>query len=176
MCDTNFNQSEEDFLLSCVHEVIKVWSNHGRANLNISVKNGHAVVQLGFQLGEPRQQHVQPQQPAPPQVYKFKSPAKQEKDRARAAAHRSRILHQVLPSPVKSNHITPAPSSPTLTADSAAPLPAPAITLAASASPLPTTSAGSAAPLPRQMIFQLCQLSHPLHRSSQRKKNQTRKL
>ena len=49
-----FNQTEEDFLLSCVQEVFKVWSSHGKADLNISVNNGQAAVHLDFQLREPK--------------------------------------------------------------------------------------------------------------------------
>ena len=70
MCEVPFNQSEEAFLLSCVQEVIQVWSSQGQANLNLSVKDGHAAVHLGFHLGGPRQAHVHVQHPIQPQPQK----------------------------------------------------------------------------------------------------------
>ena len=93
MYEIPFSLSEEAFLLSCVQEVIKVWSSHGQANLNLSVKDGHAAVHLGFQLGNPRDAHVLAQQPDQPQ-YKYKSPARKEKDRIRATAHHQSKLHE----------------------------------------------------------------------------------
>ena len=86
--------SEEAFLLSCVQEVIKVWSSHGQANLNLSVKDGHAAVHLSFKLGSPREAHVPEPSPEQPQCNKYKCSAKKEKDRIRAAAHQQSKLQQ----------------------------------------------------------------------------------
>ena len=99
MFEIPFNLSEKAFLLSCVQEVIQVWSSHGQANLNLSVNDGHAVVHLGFQLGNPRDAHAQipPHQPDLAQSFKYKSPARKEKDRARAAAHQTKLQQSLFP-------------------------------------------------------------------------------
>ena len=125
MYEIPFNQSEEAFLLTCVQEVIKVWSSQGQANLNLSVQDGLAAVHLGFHLGDPRQAHVHVQQPSQPQPHKFKSPAKKEKDRARAAAHQAKLKNSVL------TDLSAAQDATTQT------LPIPT-SIAASASALPT--------------------------------------
>ena len=95
-----FNQTEEDFLLSCVQEVFKVWSSHGKADLNISVNNGQAAVHLDFQLGEPNQLHARGQhkyEEAYSLPRKYKSPVKKEKDRVRAAEHQRKLKQSQFP-------------------------------------------------------------------------------
>ena len=72
--NTPFNLSEEAFLLTSIREVIKVWSHHGQANFNLSVKDGKADLQLGFQLGHPGDPHLDKEH------QRYKSPAKKEKD------------------------------------------------------------------------------------------------
>ena len=50
-----FTMTEEAFLLNCVKEVMKVWATKsGKADMNISVINGMADLQLNFRLGSPR--------------------------------------------------------------------------------------------------------------------------
>ena len=95
MHEIPYSISEEAFLLSCVQEVIKVWSINGQAYMSISMKDGHAVVNLGFQLGYPKHAHVPSQQQVQPQFSKYKSPARKEKDRARAAAHHAKLQKSV---------------------------------------------------------------------------------
>ena len=83
MYNIMFNQTEEDFLLSCVQEVFKVWSSQGKADLNISVNNGQAAVHLDFQLGGPNQLHARgqhKQEEAYSLPRNYKSPVKKEKD------------------------------------------------------------------------------------------------
>ena len=95
-----FNQTEEDFLLSCVQEVFKVWSSHGKADLNISVNNGQAAVHLDLQLREPNQLHTcghHKQEKAYPLPWKYKSPVKKEKDRVRAAEHQRKLKQSQFP-------------------------------------------------------------------------------
>ena len=152
MCDIHYSQSEEAFLLSCVHEVIKVWSSKGQATLNLSVKDGHAAVHLGFQLGDPEQAHAPNQQPAQPQFPKFKSPAKKQKDRARAAEHQRKLQHHAITAAPAINalrssslvHPTkPPPTLPLSTSKAAPALFLPSST-AATAVALPTTKAAPA--------------------------------
>ena len=86
-----FNQTEEAFFLSCVGEVRKVWaSKSGHANLNISVQNGMAELQLAFKLGLPGDSHLT-SYPTPHHP-RYKTPARKAKDRARAAAHQQAQL------------------------------------------------------------------------------------
>ena len=94
MYNIMFNQTEEDFLLSCVQEIFKVWSSQGKADLNISVNNGQAAVHLDFQLGGPNQLHARgqhKQEEAYSLPRKYKSPVKKEKDRVRAAEHQRKL-------------------------------------------------------------------------------------
>ena len=90
----SYNQSEEAFLLTCVNEVIKVWSSHGQATLNISIEEGQAALHLGFQLGEPRDPH---QLPVHAQPSRYKSQARRDKDKYRAAAHQDKLRQKLIP-------------------------------------------------------------------------------
>ena len=110
----SYNQSEEAFLLTCVNEVIKVWSSHGQATMYISVNEGQAVLHLGFQLGAPRDPHQlnAPVRQSPPRRYK--SQAKREKDNSRAAAHQVKLRQTV----ISDSSTLDSPISPTSTSAS----------------------------------------------------------
>ena len=101
---TNFNLSEEAFLLSSLREVVHVWAKgSGQATFNLDIKDGVADLQLGFRLGHPadphlNQQQCEPNHHLPPaehypiqQKKRRKGPARRESDRARAAQHRARF-------------------------------------------------------------------------------------
>ena len=102
---TNFNLSEEAFILSSLKEVVNVWARgSGQATFNLRIVDGFAELRLGFQLGSPTDLHllreqVDPLPQEPPRRYrkqkKKKSPAKLAKDRARAAEHQARIKPEV---------------------------------------------------------------------------------
>ena len=73
---TNFNLSEEAFLLSSLKEVVHVWARgKGHATFNLSIVDGIADLQLGFRLGSPTDPHLQ-EPPKKPPVKRKKSPAK----------------------------------------------------------------------------------------------------
>ena len=99
---TSFTLSEEAFLLSSLHEVVKVWSKgSGQANFNLQVKNGKADLQLNFHLGHPGDAHVPPSEPVQPhprphssQEEGFSQPRRKsanrcKRDRERAARHQA---------------------------------------------------------------------------------------
>ena len=97
---TPFNLSEEAFLLNSIKEVIKVWSHHGQASFNLSVKDGNTDLRLGFQLGLPGDHHLpanQQRDKEHQQPPRYKSPAKKEKDKARAANHQALLVKQNVP-------------------------------------------------------------------------------
>ena len=102
--------TEEAFLLHSLKEVVKIWSRgSGQATFNLSVQDGLASLQLGFQLGRPADSHILPQdsdlvqpqhQPDDlPQDHagwqqqwrrrRYRGPAQRARDRARAAAHQA---------------------------------------------------------------------------------------
>ena len=115
---TNFTFSEEAFLLSSLHEVVKVWRRgFGKASLDFKVNNGKADLQLNFQLGHPYEGHVQdvhgeavpPHHPPPNQDQdynqqrKFKKSARRRKrDRERAAQHQAGLRQLGSPAADKS--------------------------------------------------------------------------
>ena len=96
---TNFNFSEEAFILSSLKEVVNGWARgHGQASFNLGIVDGFADLQLSFRLGSPADLHLLPEQvqplpQEPPRGHskRKKSPAKLAKDRARAANHQARI-------------------------------------------------------------------------------------
>ena len=90
---TPFSLSEEAFLFNSLREVTKVWARaSGKATFNFSVQDGQAHLQLGFQLGLPRDPHIPSQQhhqniSSP----RRKGSARKEHDRERAAQHQARL-------------------------------------------------------------------------------------
>ena len=91
--DTNgasFFNSEEAFLLKCLHEVVLVWKRGtGQANFSFIVKDGKPDLQLGFQLGQPGEPHLHP----PTQIKRrIKSVKQRQRDRDRAASHQARQI------------------------------------------------------------------------------------
>ena len=55
---TNFNLSEEAFILSSLKEVTQVWARGtGHATFNLNIVDGLANLQLGFSLGHPSEPH-----------------------------------------------------------------------------------------------------------------------
>ena len=100
------NNSEESFLLCSLHEVLKVWrKGSSQASFNLDIKDGVATLQLNFQLGNPDDLHYDHHVPPQSDVHspghhlhkqahggRRKGPARREKDRARAAAHRAAQL------------------------------------------------------------------------------------
>ena len=101
-----FSLSEEAFLLNSLHEVTKVWARAtGKATFNLSVQDGQAHLQLGFQLGMPGDPHLPPHQPSKP---RFKTSVRKERDRVRAAEHQAKIKISKV---VGSTTITPTSNS-----------------------------------------------------------------
>ena len=97
-----FNHTEEAFLLSSLHEVVKVWARgSGQANFGLNVSNGSAELNLSFTLGHPSDLHHVPPQfnhPNPDQDQEQhskkkkmgrKTAARRERDRARAQAYQA---------------------------------------------------------------------------------------
>ena len=119
---TTFNLTEEAFLLESLHEVVKVWSRgSGQASFNLDVCDGVADLKLCFKLGLPGDLHVVPGVvPHPPFQHQHqnhhpqakkqkrrKGPAQLAKDRARAAAHQTRLQSEAAV-PVRTETAAPA--------------------------------------------------------------------
>ena len=102
--NTMFSLSEEAFLLSSLKEVVQVWTRgSGQAFFDLTVKDGKAELQLGFQLGSPSDNHLSPDQVelhphyhGPQQEQDFqpvrhhKCSSRRKRDRNRAAQHQAR--------------------------------------------------------------------------------------
>ena len=85
----NFSLSEEAFLLNSLQEVTKVWARaSGKASFNLSVQDGQAHLQLGFQLGLPTEYHLPPSKTPLP---KQNESVRKERNRKRAAEHQARL-------------------------------------------------------------------------------------
>ena len=64
MTNYTYNYTEEAFLLSSLHEMVKVWaSGSGKARFNLDICDGLAKLQLNFQLGHPSEAHGDPYLP-----------------------------------------------------------------------------------------------------------------
>ena len=101
--------TEEAFVLATVKEFVKFWGSENQAHPSLECKNWNAWVHLAFQVGRPSAQHFDPQPLPSPHLNlhpsaptKHKGPSRREKDRARAAAHRDRLLK------LEENHTTPS--------------------------------------------------------------------
>ena len=79
--------TEESFVLASLKEFVKLWGSSREATFNLECRNGQAWFQLGASLGPPSFPHFCPT-PKTPKRKKI-STARIEKDRARAAVHRS---------------------------------------------------------------------------------------
>ena len=109
MTNYTYNYTEEAFLLSSLHEMVKVWaSGSGKARFNLDICDGSADLQLNFQLGHPSEAHCDqypppnhepPQQEVyqpPPEAFhpvrrrRRKGPARRAHDRERAEEHQAR--------------------------------------------------------------------------------------
>ena len=102
---TNFSTysvTEEAFLHSSLHELVKVWaSGSGKASFHLDICDGVAELQLNFKLGHPSQSHCDQYVPQhhhlhdkqegyQPRRRRRKGPARRERDRLRAAEHHAR--------------------------------------------------------------------------------------
>ena len=59
----NFTFTEEAFLLSSLHEVVKVWARgSGKANFIVNIDNGVAKLDISFTLGHPSDLHCVPRE------------------------------------------------------------------------------------------------------------------
>ena len=89
----NFCNTEEAFVLATLKEFVKMWGFGSRALLNLECQEGTVWVKLALQLGHPAALHDVPPPPpgqdGPPRRRNKKGPARREKDRVRAAAHRA---------------------------------------------------------------------------------------
>ena len=103
-----FTLSEEAFLLNSLHEVTKVWASAtGKATFNLSVQDGQAHLQLGFQLGMPGDHHLQPHQPR-----NQKTTLRKERDRQRAAEHQAKQADKVVvPTTLPTSSVSETPIS-----------------------------------------------------------------
>ena len=110
MNNLNYNYTEEAFLLSSLHEMVKVWaSGSGKARFNLEICDGLAELQLNFKLGHPSEGHCDPyiphhHQPPQQEVHqphleaflpvrrrrRRKGPARRTRDRATAEEHQAR--------------------------------------------------------------------------------------
>ena len=64
------------FILSSLREVVNVWARgYGQATFNLSIVDGFADLQHGFQLGHPNDPHLLPQH-----IHTFKSARKVQQD------------------------------------------------------------------------------------------------
>ena len=106
-----FSLSEEAFLLRSLREVVNVWANgSGHATFNLNINNGSADLKLGFQLGQPSEPHLHPQQqpffcPMAPLNIRRKSPSQRRRDRLRAARHQAAAQHHAAaPQPGQPHH------------------------------------------------------------------------
>ena len=118
---TTFNLTEEAFLLDSLHEVVKVWSRgSGQASFNLDISDGAADLKLCFKLGLPGDLHYVPDVLLhPPQQHlhqdhhqqvkrkRRRGPAQIIKDRARAAAHQTRLQSEAA-IPVRTETAAPA--------------------------------------------------------------------
>ena len=146
----HFNLSEEAFLLKSLNEVTKVWARaSGKASFNLSVNDGQAQLQLGFQLGLPNDYHLPPPRPATP---RYKGSVRKERDRLPAAEHQARLsaasslnsklaapatvespsTASVVPPPCPTPSSTAVPASPMATSSSKPKVPEPTIAVPAS--------------------------------------------
>lgn len=74
---------------------MKVWGSGSQAQINIECKDGMAWIKLALQLGHPAHQHFVPHHGAhhlDPHPRRHKGPARRQKDRERAAAHRQKQI------------------------------------------------------------------------------------
>ena len=137
--------TEETFVLSTFKEFVKIWGSEGRAKLNIECKDGSAWIKLTAQLAHPASHHYLPHQDQPyPSSHRQKGPARREKDRQRAAAHRARL--EQLPAAARTNVPT---CPPVHTAASAVASPSERPAAVSTSSPPPVASTGQT-PSPTQ--------------------------
>ena len=100
---TNFNYTEEAFLLSSFQEVTKIWAKGtGEASFNLNILDGVADLQLHFKLGSPRDPHCVPADPPdpgqsfpqddqePPRHRHQKGRRRRDRDRLRAQEHQAK--------------------------------------------------------------------------------------
>ena len=115
-----FNFSEEAFVLSNLHEVVKVWARgSGQATFELKVDNGVADLTLGFRLGHPADPHCFPNTSSPlctpqlrPQQHqqsegqgqqycrRKKGPKRRERDRLRAELYQQKNKKNIAASAV----------------------------------------------------------------------------
>ena len=154
-----FNLTEEAFLLSSLHEVVKVWARGtGQANFGLHVNNGIAELKLSFTLGNPSDLHCAPPQfrhPYPDQEDQDqdsrkkkrhrKTAARRERDRARAQAYQAaqeiRQPNLILPFTGKLLPVNKEPSHEIATAVPAARSATPSLQPAATSRPLTAVAA-----------------------------------
>ena len=92
MAAKNSINSEENFALKCLNEVILVWRNGtSHASFQLNVKEGKSEIQLGFSLGSPDDAHLSNLHQMP---RRHKSHRRQERDRKRAAVYQARMQSQ----------------------------------------------------------------------------------
>ena len=165
----NFSNTDEAFVLATLKEFVKKWNFESRALLNLVCQEGTAWVKLALQLGHPAALHDVPRPPpgqdGPPRRRNKKGPARREKDRVRAAAHRARQnqLTDSLNTPPLASHPLPPPAVPVCGslpppgAPAGHPLQPPAA-LAGRPIPPPAVPAGGALPPPAAPTGQPLQL------------------
>ena len=110
MNTTTFSYTEEAFLLSSLHEVVKVWARGSdQASFDLKINCGVAQLTLGFQLGHPASPHCDHPPPQPPfcphheahglepeqprRRRRNKGPARRKRDQLRAEMHNRQKLH-----------------------------------------------------------------------------------
>ena len=61
MTSKSFHQSEENFVYSCIVDIVNVWTRGtGLASFSIDVEDGSAKIDMSFSLGHPSDVHVLP--------------------------------------------------------------------------------------------------------------------
>ena len=125
---------EETSVLASLKQFVKLWGSGSQATFNLECSNGQAWFHLGARLGHPAYPHFYPPNP-PPQVpqKRKKTPARIEKDLARAAEHRAKQDNLAVPAQASQ-------SSPAATVGTCSVSPPPTAGSASSTPPLPSAN------------------------------------
>ena len=104
---TTFSFTEEAFLLSSLHEVVKVWAQgNGQASFALTINEGVADLNLSFQLGHPASQHCDPPPPKPELCPHHNDHGQQDDQDHHRHHHRRR--HKKGPAHLNRNHLRAA--------------------------------------------------------------------
>ena len=144
MTSTHFTHQKRLFLLSKLDDVIKLWASgsSGQGTFHFIVSDGIPSLQCNFNLAmediDPVHHH-HTQQHDPVRRHRRRGPARQARDRLRAAKHQSTIAAAVVPAAPPAPTASPPPAAPPAPAALAPAFSGPAARLAPAA-PTPAFS------------------------------------